>query len=1110
MTNRLVLLLGEFETSEKELGVVLQEWSDAGLLATVGWASVSSGLITRPRARLSDQGECRDTDLFELLTSRIWSQVTVVAVRQSQLHTLSKERFDNEVALLQTIENSFSAHKKLEFSSFSVSIGEEQGLVYRAFSPDWKMHILHEPVVRIDQAVASQPMWDDHRHLLVALLAISTAGGFVWQWGSLIAGLVDPVSGSHRPIRVGRAFLRVVSAGRLTDEVLSGAFPASGPWSIPSDVPNSIAVPPGSTLSDNLINAVNAKAGFVYRNWIAPKKERPKNMGILQAIKLFLREFLNALKSIPMGIVERLKEEVEDFVQKTTFGAGSSVLVRFDPSKDVLDPDEVLHTIRGLHLSTDIDPIGNAESWEILQRVSMSCVDGGRFPSDIPAPSKGSSRLVYTDPSSIGPSPSDLPFATSDFERALLNLEDSHRSIGSMDIEEAKTLQLRLEALRTELSQAENTMANSSPDIKKVEGGAAKKVKKLGWLKRRRQKKREKKEAKAAAARARAEAIQRAAEAADLAIKAAQAKDNKESESESESESQTEASNTLDVASNASPDVAKPESVSDVAKPEPVVTASEVDRHKPNHPDFRQSEYTELTSFYQGVRDEISAEYADANKIYEASKSSYASASGNWSRNKSCDHCGTSFDHGFVFLHNPSNELVHVGRICAKNTFPVSTNSDLFAQRLEELETRFSAWMAIRSGSLLWRVGQSIVDGTINARLTLAQALEILEKQPQFEESAIEAQKKFGRWTRRGLMLGVLLAGACVASIILTPLPLLIFILSLTGYFTSFVIRIIFLAREIVRAQYAIQRALDEYERTYDIARHAIGEIVRLSSVRDQFEDWQIVIREIVHVPFGKEIGFATSKIGVEEVTRPPAMILGKSRPDDKQKMQLFLNARRQTIHGGWLTEIMDMMKDEWREDYANARLTTPGDNILPEADNASSQSIVGKRPLSDEDVYYPRADFRRRIVSGDLQRKLVAKKAEQVAIDLKRTSLDQLLAHVEVSGLGSALSGQKVVEFLSGLSLESKEKVAYPADLISYKYPGNRIFGPELTLPASRNQDTEVGQIQVKPGVELTAAAWRVELSGPLHPLEILKGLEGDQEIAVVDNPTDPGSSVV
>jgi hypothetical protein len=1096
MSNRLVLLLGEFETSEKELADVLQEWSDAGLLATVGWTSVSNGLSARPRTRISDQGECKDSDLFELLTSRIWSQVTVVAIRQPQLDTLSKERFDNEVALLQTIENSFSAHKQLEFSSFTVSIGEEKGLVYRAFSPYWKMHILHEPVVRIDQAVASQPMWDDHRHLLVALLAISTAGGFVWQYGSLVAGLTDPVNGSHRPIRIGRAYLRVVSAGRLTDEVLSGAFPASGPWSIPSDVPNSIAVPPGSLLGDNVVSAINAKGGFQYKTWIAPKREKPKNMGILQAIKLFLREFFNALKSIPMGIVERLKEEVEDFVQKTTFGANASILVRFDPSKDVLDPDEVLHAIRNLHLNADVDPIGNSEAWEVLQRVSMSCVDGGRFPSDIPVPSKGSSRLVYTDPSAIGPSPSDVSFTTSDFERALLNLEDSHSTVTSMAIEDAKTLQLRLEALRTELSQAESAASSSLPAAKKDEAGAGKKAKKLGWLKRRRQKKREKKEAKAAAIRARAESVRKAAEAAELALKAAQAKDNEEAESQAEQIESPES------ASNASPEVNKPEPAA----------AAEVDRHKPNHPDFKQSEYTELTAFYQGEREEMVAEYADANRIYEASKASYSPTSGNWSRNKSCDHCGTNFDHGFVFLHNPSNELVHVGRLCAKNTFPVSTNTDLFAQRLEELETRFSAWMAIRSGSLLWRVGQSIVDGTISARLMLAQALEVLEKQPQFEESAIEAQKKFGRWTRRGLMLGVLLAGACVASIILTPLPLLIFILSLTGYFTSFIIRIVFLAREIVRAQYALRRAMDEYERTYEIARHAIGEIVRLSSVRDQFEDWQIVIREIVHVPFGKEIGFATSKIGVEEVTRPPAMILGKSRPDDKQKMQLFLNARRQTIHGGWLTEIMDMMKDEWREDYSNARLTTPADNILPEADNASSQSIVGKRPLSDEDVYYPRADFRRRIVSGDLQRKLVAKKAEQVAIDLKRTSLDQLLAHVEVSGLGSALSGQKVVEFLSGLSIESQEKVEYPADLISNKYPGNRIFGPELTLPEPSNHDSEVGQIQVKPGVELTAAAWRVELSGPIHPLDVLKGFEGDREVGITETPTptDQGSSTV
>ena len=1076
MKNRLVLLLGEFESSEKELGAVLQEWSDAGLLETVAWSSVGQGAQVRPWTRVSDQGESKDVDLFELLTSRIWSQVSVVAVRQPELESLTKERFDNEVAILQTIEKSFSAHKQLEFSSFSVSIGAEQGLVYRAFSPYWGMHILQEPEVRIDEAVASQPMWEDHRHLLVALLAVSTAGGFVWQYGSLVAGLSDQVNGSFRPIRIGRAYLRVVSAGRLTDEVLSGAFPASGPWSIPADVPNSLAVPPGSTIADNVVSAVNEKGGFQYKNWIAPKRERPKNIGILDAIKLFLREFFNALKSIPMGVVERLKEEVEDFVQKTTFGADASVLVRFDPSKDVLDPDDVLHVIRGLHLGTDVDPIGNAETWEVLQRVSMSCIDGGRFPKEIPVPSKGSSRLVYTDPSAIGPSPNDLPFTTSDFERVLLNLDEDHRSIESMSIEEAKTLQLRLEALRTDLSQAENLIAQAGSAKQLANDPSLKNAKKLGWLKRRRKKKSDKKAAKATAEIARATAIALAAKSVDDAIKAAKP--------DSDATTTPATGATLAEPSDIAPEVVK----------SPPVAQVDLHRHRPTNPSFKQSEYTELTAFYQGEREEINAEYADANKIYEASKSTYSCASGEWSANKTCDHCGTAFDHGFVFLHNPTNELIHVGRICAKKAFHLSSNSDLFAKRLDELEERFSKWMAIRSGSLLWRVGQSIVTGTIAARVTLAQALEILEKQPQIEESALQARKKFGRWTRRGLMLGVLLAGACVASIIFTPLPLLIFVLSLTGYFSAFVVRIIFLAREIVRAQYALRRAMDEYERTYEIARHAISEIIRLCSIREQFEDWQIIIREIVHVPFGKEIGFSTSRIGVEDVTRPPAMILGKSRPDDKQKMQLFLNARRQTIHGGWLTEILDMMKDEWREDYSNARLTTPADNILPEADNASSKSIVGKRPLSDEDVYYPRADFRRRIVSGVLQRKLVAKKAEQVAIDLKRTSLDQLLAQVEVNGLGSALSGQRVVEFLSGLSVSSGEKVAFPADLISNHYPNYRILVPELVLPEPSKIESDIGEIQVKPGVELTAAAWRVELSAPLHPLEILKGFENDQ----------------
>jgi hypothetical protein len=354
----------------------------------------------------------------------------------------------------------------------------------------------------------------------------------------------------------------------------------------------------------------------------------------------------------------------------------------------------------------------------------------------------------------------------------------------------------------------------------------------------------------------------------------------------------------------------------------------------------------------------------------------------------------------------------------------------------------------------------------------------------------------------------LLVIAAALASVVLTPVPLLLTVLIITIYFSGFIIRMLFYARDVVREQYKLRVAMDAYERAYDRARHDISEIVRLTSIYEQFEDWQTILREIVHMPFGREIGFGDTRAGIDEVTRPPAMILGKSSPDDRQKMQLFLNARRQTIHGGWLLEILDILKDEWRSDYENARLTTPADNILPEADNAPSGSIVGKRPLSDDDVFYPRTDFRRRVTAGHLQRALVARKAEQVAVELRQTALGKLLATVEVTGLGAALSGQSVEEFLTGLSVDADGGVGFPADLIADAYPNHRLYGPELVLPVPGSLNAEAGQIQVEPGVELTAAAWRVELSAAIHPLEILKGFEADVTTEVVAEISDEPST--
>ena len=53
MTNRLVILLGDFENTDKEIALLLNEWSSAGILGTVAWSNASIESLVRPMTTFS-------------------------------------------------------------------------------------------------------------------------------------------------------------------------------------------------------------------------------------------------------------------------------------------------------------------------------------------------------------------------------------------------------------------------------------------------------------------------------------------------------------------------------------------------------------------------------------------------------------------------------------------------------------------------------------------------------------------------------------------------------------------------------------------------------------------------------------------------------------------------------------------------------------------------------------------------------------------------------------------------------------------------------------------------------------------------------------------------
>jgi len=90
------------------------------------------------------------------------------------------------------------------------------------------------------------------------------------------------------------------------------------------------------------------------------------------------------------------------------------------------------------------------------------------------------------------------------------------------------------------------------------------------------------------------------------------------------------------------------------------------DIHRPSLLD--PAEYDFIAAFYQGDSPWMAQSYKDEMERYDEAVEDYDVFMGNYFMKATCDHCGASFNHGVLFLHTPSQELIHVGHICAADT----------------------------------------------------------------------------------------------------------------------------------------------------------------------------------------------------------------------------------------------------------------------------------------------------------------------------------------------------------------------------------------------------------------------------------------------------------
>ena len=125
------------------------------------------------------------------------------------------------------------------------------------------------------------------------------------------------------------------------------------------------------------------------------------------------------------------------------------------------------------------------------------------------------------------------------------------------------------------------------------------------------------------------------------------------------------------------------------------------DIHKPSLLD--PAEYEFMAAFYQGSSEDMMRSYQYDMQEYDEALEQYPVFQGNHDTKGTCDHCGAAFAHGALFLHIPTQELIHVGHICADNTVGLPDKAAAARKKAEKYAAAQKAHRKQMEKTQAWR-----------------------------------------------------------------------------------------------------------------------------------------------------------------------------------------------------------------------------------------------------------------------------------------------------------------------------------------------------------------------------------------------------------------------
>lgn len=105
--------------------------------------------------------------------------------------------------------------------------------------------------------------------------------------------------------------------------------------------------------------------------------------------------------------------------------------------------------------------------------------------------------------------------------------------------------------------------------------------------------------------------------------------------------------------------------------------------------EINPADYLHLGDFYQGDSEQWHDVYQDDHKALDLAIREHGFEL-EWGElgGPKCQHCGTRYNHGAVYLHTPTHTLIAVGQTCSANTFSHRDQAALAQYRLRKAHER--------------------------------------------------------------------------------------------------------------------------------------------------------------------------------------------------------------------------------------------------------------------------------------------------------------------------------------------------------------------------------------------------------------------------------------